>query len=145
IEKPRFVIVGLQTNRKDQSGKNSSHFDLCSLNNIKLYLNGTYYPYDPLNGKKTLLYDYYSKFQSSYYSGSDDQPCLSKTDFIEKIPIFVCDCSKQSESVKSGSIDVRIEIETSDAIPANTAAYCLIISEALVYYSPLSGTVKKVM
>lgn len=145
IEKPRYVIVGFQTNRKDVSDKNASHFDFCNLNNIKLYLNGTYYPYDPLNGKKSLFYEYYSKFQSSYYAGSDDQPCLSKKDFVEKIPLFVCDCSKQSESVKSGTIDVRLEIETSSAIPANTAAYCLIISDGLVYYSPLSGNVKKVM
>lgn len=145
IEKPRYVIVGFQTDRKDNSSKNASHFDFCDLNNLKLYLNGTYFPYDPLNGKKTLLYEYFSKFQSSYYAGSDDQPCLSKKDFMDKIPLFVCDCSKQSESVKSGTIDVRLEIETSSAIPEKTAAYCLIISEALVYYSPLSGTVKKVM
>jgi len=145
IEKPRYVIVGFQTDRRDQSSKNASHFDFCNLTNIKLYLNGVYYPYDPMNGKQALFYDYYVKFQSSYYTGSDDQPCLSKKDFKEKMPLFVCDCSKQNESVKSGTIDVRLEIETSSAIPANTAAYCLIISDALVYYSPLSGTVKKVM
>lgn len=145
IEKPRYVILGFQTGRKDQSAKNASHFDFCDLNNVRLYLNGTYYPYDPLNGKKSLLYEYYSKFQSSFYSGSDDQPCLSKKDFFDKIPLFVCDCSKQAESMKSGTLDVRLEIETASAIPANTAAYCLIISDALVYYSPLSGTVKKVM
>lgn len=145
IEKPRYVIVGFQTDRKDQSTKNSSHFDFCDLNNFRLYLNGTYYPYDPLNGKKSLFYEYYSKFQSSYYTGNDNQPCLEKKDFLEKIPLFVCDCSKQTESMKSGTVDVRLEIETSTAIPPHTAAYCLIISDALVYYSPLSGTVKKVM
>lgn len=145
IEKPRYVIVGFQTDRKDKSNKNASHFDFCDLNNIRLYLNGSYYPYDSMNGRKALFYQYFTKFHSSYYSGSDNQPCINKKNFIEKTPLFVCDCSKQSESVKSGTIDVRLEFETTTAISANTAAYCLIISDALVYYSPLSGTVKKVM
>ena len=145
IEKPRYVILGFQTERKDKNNMNASCFDFCDLNNIRLYLNGIYYPYDPLNGSKALLYEYYAKFQSSFYAGSDDQPCISKEEFIKNTPLFVCDCSKQSESLKSGTIDVRLEIETTKAIPANTAAYCLIISDGLVYYSPLSGTVKKVM
>lgn len=98
-----------------------------------------------MSGRKALFYQYFTKFHSSYYSGSDNQPCINKKNFIEKTPLFVCDCSKQSESVKSGTIDVRLEFETTTAISANTAAYCLIISDALVYYSPLSGTVKKVM
>ncbi|KAG8265546.1 hypothetical protein J6590_108555 [Homalodisca vitripennis] len=145
MEKPRYVIIALQTNRKDNVDKNPSHFDFCKLENVKLYLNSKYYPYDNLNGNKSLLYDLYSRFQSSYYSGSDDQPCLDKTLFLAKAPFFVIDCSKQVEALKMGSLDVRIEIQTSEEIPPNMAAYCLIIHDALIQYLPLSGIVKKIM
>lgn len=144
-EKPRFVIVGFQTNRKDQSTRNSSHFDWCDLENVKLYLNSKYYPYDSLNGNTSLLYHLYSSVQSSYYTGSDDQPCLDKTVFLAKAPLYVVDCSKQLETLKTGSLDVRIEIQTTKAIPANTSAYCLIIHDAVVQYTPISCIVQTIM
>ncbi|CAH1986993.1 unnamed protein product [Acanthoscelides obtectus] len=46
LEKPRFVIVAFQTDRKGQLTKNLSHFDHCNLSNIKLFLNSEIYPYD---------------------------------------------------------------------------------------------------
>lgn len=145
LEKPRYVIVAFQTNRKDQAIKNSSHFDLCDLDNVKLYLNSKYYPYDNLNGNKALLYELYSKFQSSYYTGSVDRPCLNVKTFLSKNPMFVIDCSKQVDTLKTGSLDIRLEIQTTKDIPANTIAYCLIINDALVQYAPLSGILKKLM
>lgn len=143
MEKPRYVILGFQTDRKDKTNKNTSHFDLCHLENVKLFLNSKYYPYDNVNGNKSLIYDFYAKFQSSYYTGADDQPCLDKETFLAKVPLFVIDCSKQIETIKTGSLDIRIDIQTSNDIPANTSAYCLIINDALVQYLPLSGIVKR--
>lgn len=145
LEKPRYVIIGFQTDRKDKAIKNSSHFDFCNLENIKLYLNSNYYPYDNLNGNTSILYDMYSRFQSAYYIGSDDQPCVDRETFQEKTPLIVIDCSKQVETLKTGALDVRIEIQTSADIPKDTTAYCLIIHDALVQYTPLSGIVKKIM
>ena len=37
LEKPRFVILGFQTNRKDQRAVNASQFDHCNLTNVKLF------------------------------------------------------------------------------------------------------------
>lgn len=145
MEKPRYVILGFQTDRKDKSNKNASHFDLCKLENVKLYLNAKYYPYDNFNGSKSLMYQFYASFQSSYYNGADNQPCLDKETFIAKVPLFVIDCSKQTETIKTGSLDIRIDFQTSEDIPANTSAYCLIIHDALVQYLPLTGTVRKLM
>ena len=39
LEKPRFVILGFQTNRNNQAKANASNFDHCKLRNVKLYLN----------------------------------------------------------------------------------------------------------
>lgn len=144
-EKPRYVILSFQTDRKDKSNKNASHFDFCNLENVKLYLNSKYYPYDNVNGNRSLIYDFYSKFQSSYYAGADCQPCLDQETFNAKMPLFIIDCSKHTETIKTGSLDIRIDIQTSQDVPANTSAYCLIIHDALVQYLPLSGIVKKIM
>ena len=45
LEKPRFVILGFQTNRKDQRAVNASQFYHCNLTNVKLFLNSQSYPY----------------------------------------------------------------------------------------------------
>jgi len=44
LEKPRFVIIGLQTNRKSVKTSNASLFDHCDFSNVKLFLNSQYYP-----------------------------------------------------------------------------------------------------
>lgn len=142
-EKPRYIIVGFQVNRRNNISKIASYFDLCDLQNIKLYLNSEYYPYDNLNGCKETLYEMYSKFQSSYYDGSEDEPVLDRSDYMLYTPIVVIDCSYQSDLLKTGSVDVRLEIESVKNFPSKTTAYCLLISDNLLAYSPLSGVVRR--
>jgi hypothetical protein len=38
LEKPRFVIIGFQTDRKNNLKKDASKFDHCNLKNIKLHI-----------------------------------------------------------------------------------------------------------
>ena len=49
LEKPRFIILAFQTNRKNLKTANASRFDHCNLSNVKLFLNSQYYPYGNLN------------------------------------------------------------------------------------------------
>lgn len=149
LEKPRYIIFALQTAKKNDILKNCSTFDHCEITNIKLFLNSHFFPYDMINAsfmknKFRVLYDMYSKFQSSYY-GKRDSPLLSPADFISTYPIFVIDCSKQNESIKSSTVDIRLEFETAVNIPKDTTAYCLVLHDTIVTYTPLSGTVKTVM
>jgi len=148
LEKPRYIIFALQTSKKNVITANASEFDTCGLTNIKLYLNAQFFPYDNLNisfskDKYKILYDMYSRFQTSYY-GKYGSPLLSPVDFKDKAPIVVIDCSKQNESVKASTVDIRLEFETDTNIPANTAAYCVIIHDTIVTYTPLTGTVRRV-
>lgn len=104
LEKPRFVILGFQTNRKNQRAVSASYFDHCNISNVKLFLNSQYYPYGNLNldisnNQYALLYDMYTNFQSVYY-GKEVQSILSKQDFISVAPLIVIDCSKQNEALK---------------------------------------------
>ncbi|XP_014299667.1 uncharacterized protein LOC106694077 [Microplitis demolitor] len=72
LEKPRCVVLGFQSARKNDARKNASQFDHCSIRNIKLFLNSQSYPHGDLNlmidqNQYTLLYSMYTNFQSSYY------------------------------------------------------------------------------
>lgn len=145
LEKPRFVVLALQTDRKNSVGKNNAEFDLCGLNNVRLYLNSQYYPYENLRGNTRLMYDMFINFQSVYYGREDFESSLGYADFKNNSPIVFIDCSRQKEVLKVGSVDVRLEFDTSANIAAKTTAYCLIIYDTVVGYRALSGVVKRVM
>lgn len=151
VNKPRYVIVAFQTNRNQVIAADASKFDHCDISNIKLYLNNDRFPYDDLNLNFTNsnyheLMLMYSNIQESYYNGtSAPNPILmGYTDFTDRV-LFAFDCTRTDESVKPGMVDVRLEIESRQNIPANTAAYCLIIHDNLVRYSPFTGMVHREM
>lgn len=147
LEKPRYVIVGFQTNRRIVRAANASRFDHCNITNVKLFLNSQCYPYGNLNldvsrNQYAMLYEMYANFQNAYY-GKDSEPMLTKKDFLTHAPIIVIDCSKQNESLKQAPVDVRLELEAANNFPAGTTAYCLILHDRIVEYNPISGDVKR--
>ncbi|KYN00123.1 PREDICTED: uncharacterized protein LOC108781541 [Cyphomyrmex costatus] len=150
LEKPRYVIFALQTGRKNIMSQDASVFDDCKLSNVKLYLNSEFYPYGDLNldfdqKRYALLFDMYARFRKAYYGIDCFETLLNVLSFIEKGPFAVIDCSRQNESVKSATVDVRIEFDCKENVPANTTAYCLIIHDRVIEYCPLSNVVRKIM
>lgn len=146
LEKPRFIIFGFQSARKNITTKRMSEFDHCELTNFKLFLNSESYPYDNLNinFKKNFyaaLYEMYVQFQQSYYQ-KECEPLLSPYMFKSIAPLVVVDCSCQNEVLKSGAVDIRLEFSTNKNIPKDTAAYCLIIHDKIIYYNPLTSMVR---
>lgn len=149
LEKPRYVIFALQTGRKNAVSKDITTFDDCKLTNVKLYLNSEFYPYDDLNldfdkNRFALLFDMYSRFRKSYYGCDNDDVLLNISKFLHCGPLAVIDCSRQNESVKNSTVDVRLEFECKEDIPANTTAYCLILHDRVVEYCPLTNVVRKI-
>lgn len=147
MEKPRFIIFGFQTSRRNDITKNNSHFDHCHLTNVRLHLNSQVYPYNNLNLSFTnnqfaLLYEMYAKFQESYYYKNASEPCLDMKNFLNSAPIVIIDCSHQNETLKSGGVDVRLEFETEKNVPANTTAYCLLLHDRLIKYNVLTNIVR---
>ena len=145
LEKPRYVVLAFQADRKGKIAKDMSQFDGCSLKNLKVYLNSQYYPYDNIHGDLSIFYEMFSRFQSSYYGRSTVSPVVSLDNFKNKTPLYVIDCSKQNDSIKSGPVDVRLEFETGEAFKANTTAYCLLLHDSHLSYTLLTGNVKSIM
>lgn len=147
LETPRFLIIGFQTNRNEDTTKDMSKFDHCDIRNIRAYLNTERYPYDNLNinfndNHFATLYHMYSKFQSSYYE-KQDEPLLSPQKFKEIAPLLVIDCSNQKHALNSKAVVLRIEFETNNNVPAQTTAYCLIIHDRVFTYNALTKAVKQ--
>ncbi|XP_024867173.1 uncharacterized protein LOC112451645 [Temnothorax curvispinosus] len=150
LEKPRYVIFALQTGRRNKFAGDASRFDHCALANVKLYLNSEFYPYDDVNvdfesDKFAVLYEMYAKFRGAYYGDSRDDALFSPREFARVAPLAVIDCSRQNESVKSATVDVRIEFENKENVPPKTTAFCLIVHDRVIEYSPLTNVVRKII
>ncbi|XP_025407073.1 uncharacterized protein LOC112681019 [Sipha flava] len=142
LEKLRYVIIGLQKGRKNTLEKECSFFDNCKLTNVKVILNSNIYPYDNLNldfdkNNFTLLYDMYASFQESYYEKGERNPILRPTEFCKHAPIIVIDTSKQNDTGTASTVDVTLELESSDSFVGVTA-YCFLIHDRIVEYVPLT-------
>ncbi|XP_020297375.1 uncharacterized protein LOC109861931 [Pseudomyrmex gracilis] len=149
LEKPRYVIFALQTARRNDMSADVTRFDHCQLTNVKLYLNSEFYPYDDLHldfdrNKYAVLYDMYTNFRKTYYGCGVVVPFLTIYNFLQCGPLVVFDCSRQNEAVKSAIVDVRIEFDCKENIPANTTAYCLSLHDRVVEYNLLTNVVRKI-
>lgn len=148
LERPRYIILGLQKGVKNNSlAHDVSLFDHCDLRSVRLFLNSEYWPHDPVQydfqkGLISEAYESYVDFQRSYY-GKEAEPLLSRTQYFNHSPIFVIDCSKQAESIRYGTVDIKIEIEARKELPDNTTAYCLLIHDKVVKYTPITNHVTK--
>ena len=67
------------------------------------------------------------------------------SDFERFGPLVVIDCSRQNESIKSATVDVRIEFDCKENVPHNTTAYCLIIHDRVIEYNPLTNVVRRIV
>ena len=75
-------------------------------------------------------------FSEKFY-GMDQlitQSNLTPIDYKELYPLFVFDVSKQSERLKSSVVDIQIKVIFNAAVPAETEAYAIVISDKLLEF-----------
>lgn len=149
MEKPRYIILCLQTNRKDKTDKNSSVFDSNKLNNARVFLNSVPYPAEDIRFNfqdcYSQVYEAYSSFQRVYFNRENAFPLLTMNELKDQGLVFV-DCSHQDETLKSGVVDLSIHMETNgDPFPESTSAFCLIIHDRIIEYNPLTNIVRKLV
>lgn len=146
LESPRYVIVAFQTDRKDSPKGNCSQFDHLNISDVRLTLNGEYYPVerarnDFAKNNFTEVHFNYTEFVTSYTNNVQRKPLLDYTAF-KTHPMFVIDCSKRATHIKNMTVDVKLDIESTTGFPANTRAYCIIIHDCILEYLPLSEIVR---
>ncbi|KAJ8970335.1 hypothetical protein NQ317_017553 [Molorchus minor] len=56
--------------------------------------------------------------------------------------LYVIDCSKRNDAIKTSTIDIKLEIESRKSLPANTKA-CIVVHDRILESLPLSGVTYK--
>ena len=136
IEKPRWIIVGFQTDKTDNQKQNPAVFDNLDLTNAYVTLNSERYPLADVTtsfatNDYAKLYDMFDNFKKDYY-GIDSLvggTQVSFPTFKTLFPILVFDVRKQNERLKSGVTDIQVKFFFGTNVPANTNAYATIISD----------------
>jgi len=72
-EKPRYIVVGLQTDRRGAATAVSSKFDKCAMKDIRVFLNNKYYPYESIDGDDNKVFLMYAAFNGVYNHGKHVQ------------------------------------------------------------------------
>ncbi|VVC42804.1 Hypothetical protein CINCED_3A024183 [Cinara cedri] len=147
LEKPRFAIIGFQTDRKNNLQNPSGRFDNCSLKNLKVHLNSEVYPYEDFradfsNSLTAILYKMYTEFRKSYYDLPYGDPLLSRKQFNTYAPLIAVEF-RQNDNVKSSTVDLRIEFDKQTNILPKISTYCLILHDQIITYNPFNGDVRK--
>lgn len=147
LQKPRYIIVALQENAKRARNGDCSTFNHCNIRNVRVRINEVDYPHDQMNLDYAAndyrdAYLMYVAFQRSYYGKAISEPIINYLQFKDS-PLYVFDCSKQSDALTGTNFDTRIEFESTVKFPDQTRVCCLVISDNIYEYSPLSGIVEK--
>jgi hypothetical protein len=136
VERPRWLIIGFQTNRSDTQQQNPAVFDNLNLKNAHVTLNSVRYPMSDIvtdfgRNEYLKLYNMFDEFKKEYY-GIDSLVGGNQVDvaaFKTLFPIIVFDVRKQNEILRTGVMDIQVRFEFGTAVPANTSAYSVIISD----------------
>ena len=140
-EKPRWIIIGFQTDKEDQQKKNPAVFDHCNLQNMYVMLNSRRYPMNDYQidfeqNHFSRIYKDAVDFRQNFYdldkifNLSNIDPLQYKTLF----PLFVFDVSKQSEKLKDSVTDIQIKMKLKKNVPKKTKAYAVVISDRLLKF-----------
>ena len=140
-EKPRYILVGFQTNRDGNQEANPSIFDHCDLKNMYIMMNQERYPavdYNLSFPNQQFSRAYYNAatFSEKFY-GMDQlvtQSNITPADFKNLFPMMVFDVSKQSERLKSGVVDIQIKATFNAAVPARTSAFAVVVSDKMLNF-----------
>ena len=140
VEKPRWIIIGFQTNKNATQMQNPALFDHINLSNAHVILNGKRYPTGDLNINFAVndyaeLYERFDDFKKEYYGFNSlvGGTQVNFSAFKSLFPIIVFDVRRQSERLKNGVTDMSINFTCREGVPANTRGYAIVISERIYH------------
>lgn len=135
-EKPRYIILGFQTNKGENQETNPAIFDHVNVKSVHAMLNSERYPevdydVDFTKMKFSRVYGDAASFCGDYYGINQliAYPNVLPSEYKDLYPLFVLDVSKQSEALKNSVADIQVRVQFSENVAANTQAYALILSD----------------
>ena len=140
-EVPRFIIVGFQTDKRNNQEQNPSVFDNLNVRNIYATLNSNKYHTLDYNlsfpaQQCSRAYGDAAEFRSKFFNMNEliSNPSFTPSEYKTLYPLFLFDVSKKSEKLKYSTTDIQIKIEFYDNVPAGTEACAVTISDRLISF-----------
>ncbi|XP_052806537.1 uncharacterized protein LOC128235779 [Mya arenaria] len=140
-EKPRWIIVGFQTEKDNNQLKNPAIFDNVNVSNMHVTLNETRYPAIDYNisfikQQLSRVYGDPAAFRSKFFHMDElvSNPNITASDNKDLYPLFVFDVSKQSERLKTSVTDIKVKVHFNVNEPADTQAFALVISDKMLSF-----------
>ncbi|XP_060085074.1 uncharacterized protein LOC132564438 [Ylistrum balloti] len=140
-ERPRYIIVGFQTDKDGDQEQNPSIFDNVNVRNIFVMLNSARYPAVDYNlsfpkQQFSRAYGDAAAFRSKFYNMDElvSNPNITPADYKTLFPLFVFDVSKQSERLKTAVTDIQIKMQFNANVPAGTEAFAVVISDKMINF-----------
>jgi len=137
ISDPIFIIIGLQTKRKNDQTRDPSEFDAINIKNYYVKINGTRYPQEPQNlavkeNQYGLLYNSYLSVRQELFH--DEDVYVNDKDFIDKYPLIVVDTHHHPFSTDAKRNDIQVHLDFTGTVGApvdgkGTTAYVVVMSE----------------
>ena len=138
VEKPRWIIVGFQTDKSTTQEQNPAIFDHVNLTNTYVSINGEKYPmydinFDFTTNDYSILYEMFDRFKQEFYGFNSlvGGTQVNVSAFKNLFPIIVFDVRHQSDKLKSGIADISINFKFSANVPANTMVYAVTLSDRM--------------
>jgi hypothetical protein len=136
VEKPRWIIIGFQTDKIDTQQQNPAVFNNLNVKNAYVTLNSERYPMADIMTNFTRneymkLYTMLDDFKKDYY-GIDSLVGGTQVNvpaYKSLFPIIVFDVRRQNETLKTAVMDIQVKFEFDAAVSANTTAYSVMISD----------------
>jgi hypothetical protein len=136
VEKPRWIIIGFQTDKIDTQQQNPAVFNNLNLKNAYVTLNSERYPKNETmanfsRNEFMRLFNMFDDFKKDYY-GIDSLVGGTQVNvpaYKSLFPIIIFDVRRQNETLKTAVMDIQVKFEFNEAVPANTTAYSVMISD----------------
>ena len=136
VEKPRWIIIGFQTEKMDTQQQNPAVFNNLNLKNAYITLNSERYPKNEImanfsKNEYMRLFNMFDDFKRDYH-GIDSLVGGTQVNvpaYKSLFPLIVFDVRRQNETLKTGVMDIQVKFEFNEAVPANTTAYSVMISD----------------
>ena len=146
IINPKFIIVCFQASRDKNQEKDPSQFDSQNVKNLRVKLNGHFYPDEMLNldiseNKHRILYKMFQDYKKVYYGS--EEVYYSPNDFIVKRPIYVIDTTKSPTNISGAKNDIIVSIDFKNAISNQVSVVCyvIVVSEKILQYNILKNDI----
>ena len=139
IAKPRWIIVGFQTDKNRTQEQNPAVFDHINMTNAFVELNDERYPADDTTINVTTndyvdFYDMADEFKREYYEFNHliGGTQIDMSSYKRLYPLIVFDVRHQSELVRSATMNMKLYFKFSANVPARTNMYVVIISDRVL-------------